>query len=198
MLLAKTLLKLFKAISALIALYEATPEDLKETKPVRYAFTSAENFALFNTTYSEVDNDKVSDIISRGDQLYEAMYGNTAKSVQSLLDAIHPDMGMLLFFLLSSSLYLIYYHLGWFSKAIGYGHVYNFPHILNQRDTSYAIVAALIAMDTPRQVGWHLANCRRGGASRQEVYAIREISMRVASVSGIKWRDGVPEVQEEV
>ncbi|KAL5490695.1 hypothetical protein ACEPAI_5529 [Sanghuangporus weigelae] len=151
-----------RAISSLVALYEATPEELRDTKLVR-----------------EVDNDKVSDLITRGDELFTAMYGSTAAQVQSLLECIHPDMG-------------------WFSKNIAYGHVYNGLKVLGQRDTSYAIVAALIAMDTPRQIDWHLSNCRRGGASYDEVCAVRYIAIQVASVCGVKWRDGVPEVKDEV
>ncbi|KAL5528848.1 hypothetical protein ACEPAG_4822 [Sanghuangporus baumii] len=151
-----------RAISSLVALYEATPQELRDTKLIR-----------------EVDNDKVSDLIARGDELFTAMYGDTAAQVQSLLESIHPDMG-------------------WFSKNIAYGHVYNGLKVLGQRDTSYAIVAALIAMDTPRQIGWHLANCRRGGASYDEVCAVRDIAIQVASVCGVKWHDGVPEVKDEV
>ncbi|THG99664.1 hypothetical protein EW145_g7219 [Phellinidium pouzarii] len=150
-----------RTISALIALYEATPSELRETKLIR-----------------QVDNDTVADLVSRGDELFTAMYGETAASVQSLLEAIHPDMA-------------------WFSKNIAYGHTYNATHVVSQRDTSYAIVAALIAMDTPRQVAWHLANCRRGGASLEEVRAVRRIAMEVAEACGVKWRDGVPEVVED-
>ncbi|KAH8114127.1 hypothetical protein DFH11DRAFT_250536 [Phellopilus nigrolimitatus] len=148
-----------RAISSLIALYDVTPKELRETKLIR-----------------DVDNDTVADLVKRGDQLFTAMYGETASSVQSLLEAIHPDMG-------------------WFSKNIAYGHTYNANHVLSQRDTSYAIVAALISMDTPRQVGWHLANCRRGGASLPEVQAVRRIAMEVAGKCGVVWRDGVPEVE---
>lgn len=75
--------------------------------------------------------------------------------------------------------------------------MYNHLHILGQLHTSYAIVAALIAMDTPRQIGWHLANCRRGGATLEEVKAVREISMEVARACGVSSRDGVPEVEED-
>ncbi|KAL5533515.1 hypothetical protein ACEPAF_5291 [Sanghuangporus sanghuang] len=150
------------ANSSLVALYEATPEELTDTKLVR-----------------EVDDDKVSDPIARGDKLFTAMYGSTAAPVQSLLESIHPDMG-------------------WFSKNIAYGHAYNSLKYPGQRDTSYAIVAALIAMDTPRQIGWHLANCRRGGASYEEVCAVRDIAIQVASICGVRWRDGVPEVKDEV
>ena len=81
------------------------------------------------------------------------------------------------------------------SKTIGYGFVYNHLDVIDQLQTSYSIVAALIAMDTPRQIGWHLANCRRGGASLEDVKAVREICMVVSKECGVSWRNGVPEVE---
>lgn len=71
---------------------------------------------------------------------------------------------------------------------------YNETDVLSQVEVSYILVAALIAMDTPRQIAWHLANAQHGGASLDEAKAVRQISMKVAEVSGIKWRDAVPEV----
>lgn len=49
-------------------------------------------------------------------------------------------------------------------------------------------------MDTPRQIGWHLANAQHGGATREEAAAIRQIAIEAAEKSGIQWRDGVPEL----
>ena len=60
--------------------------------------------------------------------------------------------------------------------------------------SSYILVAALIAVDTPRQIEWHLANAQHGGATADQARAIRKISMEVAEKSGVIWRDGVPEV----
>lgn len=71
---------------------------------------------------------------------------------------------------------------------------YNETDVLSQVEVSYILVAALIAMDTPRQIAWHLANAQHGGASLDEAKAVRQISMKVAEASGIKWRDAVPEV----
>jgi len=51
---------------------------------------------------------------------------------------------------------------GYFSGTIAYGLVYGgASHLLILPETSIVLVASLIAMDTPRQVGWHLANTRR-------------------------------------
>lgn len=77
---------------------------------------------------------------------------------------------------------------------MGYGMTYNETDLFSQVEISYILVAALIAVDTPRQIGWHLLNAQHGGASLGEAKAVREISMKVAEISGIKWRDAVPEV----
>ena len=80
--------------------------------------------------------------------------------------------------------------------AIGYGFAYNHLDVVDQLQTSYSIVAALIAMDTPKQIGWHLANCKRGGASLEEVKAVKVLCMEVSRRCGVSWRNGVPEVEE--
>ena len=85
---------------------------------------------------------------------------------------------------------------GWFSNTIAYGSVYGHLDILNQLETSYVLVGALIAADTPRQIVWHLDNARRGGASLEQTRAVRQIAIEVSQSVGVKWREGVPEVKE--
>ncbi|KDQ59667.1 hypothetical protein JAAARDRAFT_33236 [Jaapia argillacea MUCL 33604] len=111
----------------------------------------------------------------RGREMFLSMYGDTAGPVQGLLDSIYPDMG-------------------WFSNTIGYGLTYGFTPILSPLETSYTLVAALIAGDTPRQIAWHLGNAQRNGATLEEVRAVRTIAMEVAEACGVKWKEGVPEV----
>jgi len=103
------------------------------------------------------------------------MYRDTADSVQGLLDSAYAD-------------------LGWFCNTVGYGITYGGTDILSQVETSYAIVAALIAIDAPRQISWHLANAQNGGATLEEARAVREIAMKIAEKAGVQWKDGVPEV----
>jgi hypothetical protein len=84
--------------------------------------------------------------------------------------------------------------LGWFCNTIAYGSVYNYSEILNQLETSYVIVGALIAVDTPRQIGWHLDNARRGGASFEQARAVRQIAIEASESAGVRRRNDVPEV----
>ncbi|TDL20136.1 hypothetical protein BD410DRAFT_791217 [Rickenella mellea] len=118
----------------------------------------------------------VQEYVKRGQACFKTLYGDTAPAVQNLLDSIYPDMG-------------------WFSNTIGYGLTYSFAGALTPVETSYALVAALITMDTPLQIGWHLDGAMRAGASFEEVKAVRRIAMEVAESVGLSWSEGVPEVK---
>ena len=54
----------------------------------------------------------------------------------------------------------------------------------------------LSATDNPRQIQWHLDGALRGGATPEEVQSVRAMSMKVAALSGIQWRNEIPEVRE--
>ncbi|KAJ3762618.1 AhpD-like protein [Lentinula raphanica] len=148
-----------KAINSLAALHEVMPPDLKDTKMLRDTSTSIQ------------DHERI------GRAFFRETYGDTADSVQTLLDTIYPDMG-------------------YFSNTIGYGYTYGFTDILSPLETSYVLVASLIANDTPLQINWHLAGAYRNGASLEEVKAVRRIAIEAASAAGVKWKNDVPEVKE--
>ena len=78
-------------------------------------------------------------------------------------------------------------------NTVGYGIIYGGTKFLSQVEISFVIVAALIAMDAPRQTPWHLANAQHGGATLEEAKVVRQMSMTVAERSGVQWQDGVPE-----
>ncbi|KAI0700539.1 hypothetical protein C8T65DRAFT_580280 [Cerioporus squamosus] len=148
-----------RAINSLVALHKVMPEHLRETKPLR------------DTKKPPEQCDK------RGEELFGAVYRDSAQSVQTLLDAAYPD-------------------LGWFCTTVGYGMTYGGTDVLTPVELIYVMVAALIAVDSPTQVGWHLANARRSGAPLAETRAVRETAMQVARRAGVVWRAGVPEVVE--
>ena len=58
------------------------------------------------------------------------------------------------------------------------------------------MVGSLIAMDTPLQINWHLANARRGGASLEQIRAVRQIAIEVSQSAEVKWRNVIPEVKD--
>ncbi|KAF8164006.1 hypothetical protein BJ912DRAFT_1035132 [Pholiota molesta] len=124
---------------------------------------------LRDTKFNGTDpNAPLADYEINGQSLWRSVYGEKADSVQGLLTR-------------STQIWV-----RWFSKTIGY------PSAL---ETSYTLVAALIAGDTPQQIAWHLDGAQRGGASFEEVRAVRELSIRVAEFSGVQWRHTIPEVE---
>ncbi|EFI28454.1 hypothetical protein CC1G_13987 [Coprinopsis cinerea okayama7 len=132
---------------------------------------------LKDTELQRDPNLPLSEYQQKGQVYWDSVYGETAPAVQGLLDAIYPDMG-------------------WFSKTIGYGLVYNArPDILSPLETSFTLVAALIAGDTPQQIAWHLKGALRCGASVEEIHAARKIAIEVAKHSGVQWRNPVPEIE---
>ncbi|KAG7088472.1 hypothetical protein E1B28_012461 [Marasmius oreades] len=149
-----------KTINSLVALDEVMPPELKDKEPLRN-----------RKTYLPEHE-------AAGQKFFRDLYGDTAGSVQKLLDVVYPEMG-------------------WFSTTIGYGLVYGYNEVLTPLETSYMLVGTLIASDTPRQINWHLKGARRLGATREEVKAVRQIAMEVASACGVKWKDGVPELLDE-
>lgn len=147
-----------KGINGMVSLLDATPEDLRDTKTLR------------DTKIPPAELEE------KGRQFFRSQYGETADTVQGLLDKINPDMG-------------------WFSNTIAYGAVYGFTDVTDQLETSYVLVGTLIAGDTPRQINWHLDNARRGGATVEQARAVRQIAIEVSESAGVRWRDTVPEVK---
>ncbi|KAF9452312.1 hypothetical protein P691DRAFT_795272 [Macrolepiota fuliginosa MF-IS2] len=168
-----------RAINSLKTLHEVMPDELREKKIQR------------NIHASLAEHERV------GMNLWRSVYGDTSDGVQKLLDDIYPDMGkphaMLVVELIADDC-----HAGYFSRTIGYGFTYGHTEVLSALETSYTLVAALIAGDTPQQIFWHLNGARRGGATLEEVQAVRQISIEVAGRCGISWSDGVPEVPEKL
>ncbi|KAF5348745.1 hypothetical protein D9758_006836 [Tetrapyrgos nigripes] len=112
-----------------------------------------------------------------GRVLYEKLYGKSADHVQEVLDAAYPDMG-------------------WFSNTLAYGITYGRTDLLSELETCYVIVTSNIAMDTPRQIGWHLDNTRRTGATLEQAQAIREIAIQASKAAGVKWKEPIPQAKE--
>jgi hypothetical protein len=57
------------------------------------------------------------------------------------------------------------------------------------------MLAAVIAMDAPTQVKWHVRNARRCGATGDQVRAVAEVARRVAERCGV--RVGVVDVDAD-
>lgn len=74
--------------------------------------------------------------------------------------------------------------------------VYSVTETVTAIETSYTLITSLIAVDVPRQIGWHLAGARRIGATLEEVRAVRKMAMEVATRAGVQWREEVPDIED--
>ncbi|KAK0432676.1 hypothetical protein ARMSODRAFT_962234 [Armillaria solidipes] len=111
-----------------------------------------------------------------GQEYFDRTYGDTAATVQPFLKELYPDFEF-------------------FSTTFGYGYTYGYFGALSAAETSFTMVAALIANDTPRQVDWHLKGSLRNGATLDEVKAVRQISLDVARASGVVWKNEIPDIE---
>ncbi|KAK0202322.1 AhpD-like protein [Desarmillaria ectypa] len=140
---------------------------------------------LHSAVPSELRDDKplrdvsksVEALTQSGQDYFNRTYGDTAATVQPFLQEICPDFEF-------------------FSTTFAYGYTYSFFDAVSPAETSFTMVAALIANDTPRQVDWHLRGSVRNGATLDEVKAVRQIAIEVATASGVKWKNDVPDISE--
>ncbi|KAJ2922468.1 hypothetical protein H1R20_g14632, partial [Candolleomyces eurysporus] len=120
-------------------------------------------------------NKSLAEYDEKGKIFWNSVYGDTSNNLYDMLYKVYPD-------------------LAWFSRTVGYGITYGSMEYLSPLETSYSLVAALIAGDTPQQIAWHLAGAKRCGASSEEVQAVRSIAIEVSKHCGIQWKNPVPEI----
>ncbi|KAJ8474649.1 hypothetical protein ONZ45_g15876 [Pleurotus djamor] len=116
-----------------------------------------------------------SDLTSQGRQFLSDMFGeDKGTSAHSIINSSSPDMGIFL--------------------TTSYGLVLSHCSIVSLLETSYCFITASILDDFPRQVPWFYLAAMRHGASIEEVQAIRDIAIKVASLIDVTFREKVPEV----
>jgi endoribonuclease Dicer len=117
----------------------------------------------------------LADYEKTGEAMFTRFYGATASSTQTLLDSAYPD-------------------LGYISKTIGYGFIYGFLNYINDVETSYVLLASLVALDAPLQIRWHLDGARRNGATDDQVRAVRSMAIKIAEYAGVLSENEVPDL----
>jgi len=138
---------------------------MKEVTPTELLDTELQRDA----TLSLQDYEKI------GEQMFTKTYGSTAANTQALLDSAYPD-------------------LGYFSKVMAYGFLYQFNRHSSDVEFSYIMLASLIAIDAPLQVRWHLDGARRNGASDEQVRAVRAMAIEVAKLAGVQSEHDIPDL----
>ncbi|KAJ4302108.1 hypothetical protein N0V88_002244 [Collariella sp. IMI 366227] len=160
-------------INALLELKKATPEDLLDEPE---AFSPTGRRADFYDT-------PPSQVMQRGQRFFEAIYGRITRRVMGQMDRSGTeDLGLV--------------------ARLMYGHVLSNTSVLSAVETSYVMIAGLIPQDVNPQLKGHLRGALNGGATVEEVKAVRNLVVEICTAAGMKmlnastpagfgWRDEV-------
>lgn len=74
-----------------------------------------------------------------------------------------------------------------------YGRVFSFPDILDDKETGFVIVAALIGLDCQYQLRNQMKGMMYNGTSREEVTWLRDLCRDIAQRLNVRFRFGPPD-----
>ncbi|KAF4462013.1 carboxymuconolactone decarboxylase [Fusarium albosuccineum] len=148
-----------RTINALLALKTATPEDLLDA-------TASNTSSRFKDLH-EVPS---SQVLERGQDFFNQVYGKIARRVMGQMDRSGAeDLGLI--------------------ARLMYGYVLSNTDVLSPVETSFVLIASLIPQDVNPQLKGHLRGALNGGASVDEVRAVRDMVMKICEASGMKRLD---------
>ncbi|KAF2089241.1 hypothetical protein K490DRAFT_72056 [Saccharata proteae CBS 121410] len=146
-----------KTINSLLALKTATPEHLLD-EPMSYS-PSARPVDVYDTPPSA--------ILHRGQTFFDRVYGKVSKRVMGQMDRSGTeDLGIV--------------------ARLMYGYLLSNERVLDARDSSFVLVAALVPQDVNPQLKGHLKGALGNGAKVEEVMAVREIVIKICEATGMK------------
>jgi hypothetical protein len=64
--------------------------------------------------------------------------------------------------------------------------------ILGPVETSQVVLAALLPLDVPIQVKWHMRGLIRNGGSQEQLQYAMDIALRICKDMGVQLQSGVP------
>ncbi|KAH7198683.1 AhpD-like protein [Fusarium flagelliforme] len=146
-----------KTINALLSLKSATPEDLLDE-----AATDAAS-----PRHKDIYDTQPTQVLQRGQSFFESIYGKISKRIMGQMERSGaPDLGLL--------------------ARLTYGYVLSNTDVLTAAETSFVLIASLIPQDVNPQLKGHLRGALNGGASEDEVRAVRDIVIKICEASGMK------------
>jgi hypothetical protein len=164
-------------------LKSATPEDLLDEAGTGTDAASPRHKDVYDTQPAK--------ILQRGQSFFESIYGKISRRIMGQLERSGtPDLGLL--------------------ARLTYGYVLSNTDVLTPAETSFVLIASLIPQDVSRisirllgcmhvnflywypdfkvnpQLKGHLRGALNGGASEDEVRAVRDIVIKICEASGMK------------
>ncbi|KPM43538.1 hypothetical protein AK830_g3006 [Neonectria ditissima] len=147
-----------KTINALMALKTITPEELLDTA------SGEENPS---SRYRDLYETPAPQVLQRGQSFFDKLYGKIAKRVMGQMDRSGSE------------------DLGLMAKLV-YGYIISNTDVLSPVETSFVLIASLIPQDVNPQLKGHLRGALNGGASVDEVRAVRDVVIKICEASGMR------------
>ncbi|KAL5598971.1 hypothetical protein BROUX41_003710 [Berkeleyomyces rouxiae] len=146
-----------KTINALFELKQATPPAFLD-EPLAVSPTRRR---------SEVFETPSAVMLQRGQAYFDMVYGKITQRVMGNMDRSGTeDLGL--------------------TARLMYGYILSNTNILTPAETSYVILAALIPQDVNPQLKGHLKGAVNGGATVENVRAVREVVIKICEASGME------------
>lgn len=77
-----------------------------------------------------------------------------------------------------------------------YGRVFSYDGILNDLETGYVIVSALIGLDCQNQLRHHMKGALFNGATREDLQELYDVLLDLAQRLGVTFRSGKREIPQ--
>ncbi|KIL90548.1 hypothetical protein FAVG1_06281 [Fusarium avenaceum] len=146
-----------KTINALLSLKSATPEDLLDESGTDAA----------SPRHKDIYDSSPTQVLERGQSFFEKIYGKISRRIMGQLDRSGaPDLGLL--------------------ARMTYGYVLSNTDVLTPAETSFVLIASLIPQDVNPQLKGHLRGALNGGATADEVRAVRDVVIKICEASGMR------------
>lgn len=119
---------------------------------------------------ADVYDTSASLIMQRGQSFLETVYGKVTSRIMNLLDhSGTEDLGLV--------------------ARLMYGYVLSNTSVLSAAETSFVMIAGLIPLDANPQLKGHLKGALNGGATVEQVKAVRNVVVQICMASGMKVLD---------
>merc|ERR1712000_321238 len=117
--------------------------------------------------FKDVYQTSPSEVLERGQTFFNQIYGKISRRVMGQMDRSGAeDLGLM--------------------ARLTYGYVLSNTDILTPAETSFVLIASLIPQDVNPQLKGHLRGALNGGASVEEVRAVRDVVIKICEASGMK------------
>lgn len=108
--------------------------------------------------------------MQRGQVFFERLYGKITKRVMGQMDRSGTeDLGLV--------------------ARLVYGYILSNTNVLSAAETSFVMIAGLIPQDVNPQLKGHLRGALNGGATVEQVQAVRNVVVDICSAAGMKMLD---------